>query len=172
MHPQTPSPATQVAGLLEQLASVVERLDDGQYRAEPAREVSGSIGGHVRHCLDHIAALTNGFGRRQVCYDVRLRGTPVESQRDAAQVEIAWLLSQVRGVQAAALDRPLDVVLSVDTAGATSVVRSTVARELAFVASHTVHHFAIIALLLREMGVSVPPRFGYAPSTPSPELAA
>ena len=31
---------------------------------------------------------------------------------------------------------------------------------------------AIVALLLRDMGVAVPQRFGYAPSTPSPELAA
>jgi hypothetical protein len=52
------------------------------------------------------------------------------------------------------------------------VVRSTLGRELAFVASHTIHHFAIVALLLRDMGIGVPARFGYAPSTPSPELAA
>ena len=31
---------------------------------------------------------------------------------------------------------------------------------------------ALVALLLHDLGVRVPPRFGYAPSTPSPELAA
>jgi uncharacterized damage-inducible protein DinB len=50
----------------------------------------------------------------------------------------------------------------------TATVRSSVGRELAFVVSHTIHHCAVIALLLRDLGVAVPPRFGYAPSTPSP----
>ena len=38
--------------------------------------------------------------------------------------------------------------------------------------SHTIHHFAIVALLLHDMSIRVPPRFAYAPGTPSPELAA
>lgn len=44
---------------------------------------------------------------------------------------------------------------------------STLARELAFVMSHTIHHQAIVALLLEQQGGGVPDeRFGYAPSTP------
>jgi uncharacterized damage-inducible protein DinB len=37
---------------------------------------------------------------------------------------------------------------------------------VAFVVSHTIHHLAVIALLLRDLAVEVPPRFGYAPTTP------
>jgi uncharacterized damage-inducible protein DinB len=43
---------------------------------------------------------------------------------------------------------------------------STRARELAFVVSHTIHHQAIIALLMSFQGLAVPAQFGYAPSTP------
>ena len=40
--------------LLQQLADVVDRLDDGQYVQKPVGVVPSSVGGHVRHCLDHV----------------------------------------------------------------------------------------------------------------------
>jgi uncharacterized damage-inducible protein DinB len=39
-------------------------------------------------------------------------------------------------------------------------------RELAFVINHTIHHQALIAVLLAWHGIEVAPRFGVAPSTP------
>jgi uncharacterized damage-inducible protein DinB len=45
---------------------------------------------------------------------------------------------------------------------------SSVARELAFVVSHTIHHHAQIALLAHRAGSSrLPRRFGVAPGTPA-----
>jgi hypothetical protein len=44
-------------------------------------------------------------------------------------------------------------------------VETTVGRELAFVLSHTVNHNALIAVMALTLGVPVPDRFGYAPST-------
>ena len=49
---------------------------------------------------------------------------------------------------------------------------TSVGRELAFVMSHTIHHLAVIALLLRDLGIEVPPRFGYAPTTPTRSATA
>ena len=46
------------------------------------------------------------------------------------------------------------------TWSATSVVR-----ELQFLASHTVHHYAVIAAMLRPQGVEPGDDFGVAPST-------
>jgi hypothetical protein len=40
-----------------------------------------------------------------------------------------------------------------------------VTRELQFLASHTVHHYALIAHLARDRGVGVAPEFGVAPAT-------
>jgi hypothetical protein len=42
---------------------------------------------------------------------------------------------------------------------------SSVARELQALSTHTVHHFALIAVALRAHGVEVPPDFGYSPAT-------
>ena len=161
------APVGQMVCLLEQLAAVVAHLDDSHYRVERAREVSGCVGGHVRHCLDHVAALVRGLENGHVDYDARVRGTAIESRRDAALAEIGRLIERLQGIARCTPDTPVWVDL-----GSLDLAPSTLARELAFISSHTIHHFALVALLLHDMGVRVPPRFGYAPSTPSPELAA
>jgi hypothetical protein len=43
--------------------------------------------------------------------------------------------------------------------------RSTAARELQFLVSHTVHHYALIAFILRANGIDPGADFGVAPST-------
>jgi hypothetical protein len=46
-----------------------------------------------------------------------------------------------------------------------SFMRSSVSRELQVLSSHTIHHFALIAMTLRAHGVDLDPEFGMAPST-------
>ena len=47
----------------------------------------------------------------------------------------------------------------------TVTLRSTIARELAFVLSHTIHHNATIRGMVIALGLSAPASLGYAPST-------
>jgi uncharacterized damage-inducible protein DinB len=161
------APVDQLSGLLDQLTTVIGKLDVNLYRAVRAQAVSGSVGGHVRHCLDHVAALVRGFESGHVDYDARVRGTAIESHPQAAIAEMERLMSLLRNIAGYSPDTPLWV--DVDSP---DLAPSTLARELAFVSSHTIHHFALIALLLHDAGVRVPARFGYAPSSPSPGLAA
>jgi hypothetical protein len=163
---------TPIEALLGQLAWVVRRLDDAQYRELPARGISGSVGGHVRHCLDHVSALIVGSASGRVTYDHRLRGTAVETCRTAALIELRRLADDLPMLPTCDLDRPIELVASLDTDGTQVTARSSVARELAFVVSHTIHHLAVIALLLRDLSIEVPPRFGYAPSTPTHSATA
>lgn len=166
-----PSPAGPLVDLLRQLAGVIEGLDDWQYRAERAPGISGSVGGHVRHCLDHVAALLRGLTAGRMDYDTRVRGTAIESRRELALGEIHRLVRNLGDVNADLLSRPVTLASRLETHGPALMVESSVGRELAFVLSHTTHHLAIVALLLHGLGVSVPPRFGYAPSTPTPALS-
>ncbi|HXW08317.1 MAG TPA: DinB family protein [Vicinamibacterales bacterium] len=168
----TYSAAAPLVRLLRQLAGVLEGLADSSYRAEQARGVSGSIGSHVRHCLDHVDALLTGLPAGRVDYDARRRGTTVESSRAAAIAETIRLCRALDGIRGQDLDQPLVLAGALDTNGPQMSARSSVGRELAFVVSHTIHHLAVIALLLRELGIAVPPRFGYAPSTPTPATTA
>jgi len=42
---------------------------------------------------------------------------------------------------------------------------TSIKRELAFLLSHTIHHYAIVAIICRLQGLSVEDDFGIAPST-------
>jgi hypothetical protein len=44
-------------------------------------------------------------------------------------------------------------------------MESSISRELQVLSSHTVHHFALIAITLRTHGVELDSDFGMAPST-------
>lgn len=170
-HVQAPCSTVPLARLLSQLGAVIAGLTDAQYRSARARCVSGTIGGHVRHVLDHVEAFLGGLGAGHINYDLRRRGTAVETSRESALAEIRRLVQAVEQLSAVSLDRRVEVAGALETDGPEAHAASSAARELAFVVSHTIHHMALIALLLWEQGISVPPRFGYAPSTPSTSAA-
>jgi hypothetical protein len=151
--------------LIEELVVVVGSLDERQYVQKPVGVVPGSVGGHVRHCLDHVKALLLAAETGQLDYDRRERGTPVESCRDAAIAAAAECASELRELTLEALDRSLrvDVLLTAD--GPQQAFRSSVGRELAYVLSHTIHHNALVGALVKTLGGQLPERFGYAPST-------
>jgi hypothetical protein len=46
-----------------------------------------------------------------------------------------------------------------------SFMTSSVSREMQALSSHTIHHFALIAVTLKALGVNVDCNFGVAPST-------
>lgn len=160
-------PALTLAEVLEALAALLERTTDIDYARRPSAEGSGSIGAHVRHCVDHVRVVLDHRPGAVISFDHRRRGTTVERSR---AVGIAALHECADDLHAAALaiDEPLQLEARLDAAGAEVSVTSSVGRELLYALQHTIHHNAVIALLLAWRGEDVPPRFGYAPSTPSP----
>jgi uncharacterized damage-inducible protein DinB len=156
-------------GQLERLRHVLSTLPAAAYAASPS-PVSGSVGAHVRHCLDHVRALTSLVDSDELCYDSRLRGTRVEQEVSAAVDEIDTLRSSLQALENLPLDRYVHLESLADRDGSTLKVTSTYGRELAFVIQHTIHHAAIISVLLDQIGVAVPLGFGHAPSTPVPAV--
>jgi uncharacterized damage-inducible protein DinB len=160
-----PRPAWVLVRLLDELGAVVSGLTDAQYVQKPVGVMPSSVGAHVRHWLDHVAALVASVDTGALDYDRRERGTPVEAERPAALAAIARLASDLRHVTPAQLDRPVEVEILLTADGSPQTFGSTVGRELAYVVSHSVHHNAIIGAMVQTLGGRVPPRFGYAPST-------
>jgi uncharacterized damage-inducible protein DinB len=152
--------------LLDDLASVLFSIGRDAYVAKPACGLSGSIGGHVRHVLDHVGAFVDA-GPRVLTYDRRRRGTAVEADPADALAHICRLQTSMESMAARRHDEPIQVLSQIAPDGRAILSPSSLGRELAFVMSHTVHHQAIIALLLADAGEAIlPERFGYAPSTP------
>jgi uncharacterized damage-inducible protein DinB len=151
--------------VLRQLGDLIEALSDSQYTANPVGIVTSSVGGHVRHCLDHIEAVLAGIKTGRVNYDQRQRGTDVETRRQAA---LDAICRQTHCLQTCPLppeDAPLCLTALLSSALPPVDMQTTVGRELAFVLSHTIHHNALVAVMARTLGMSVPDCFGSAPST-------
>ena len=160
------SPVSALRGRLEELMRLVLTLPAEAYGARTSR-TSGSIGEHVRHVLDHISSFVAARPSAVLSYDHRTRGTAVETEPSAAIREMMRLAAALESWDNRSLDEPVAVVAVLSTDGQSVNGWSTLGRELAFVMSHTIHHQAIVALLLEQQGTEVPDeRFGYAPSTP------
>jgi uncharacterized damage-inducible protein DinB len=151
---------------LTSLSSLIGTLDADIYVATPSG-TSGSIGEHVRHCLDHAKALTASVDTDTITYDARDRGTSVETHPLIAAAEIELVRRQLSALDDLKLDRPMALLMITHRDGPPTSVETTLGREVAFVVQHTIHHCALVAMLLDRLGLGVPARFGYAPSTPA-----
>jgi uncharacterized damage-inducible protein DinB len=160
------SPVMALRERLDELMRLVLTLSVEAYCARTSR-VSGSVGEHVRHVLDHVSALVSAGPSAVLSYDHRTRGTNLETEPGVAVREIMRLNAALERWGDGALDAPVAVTALMSTDGTSVNGWSTLGRELAFVMSHTVHHQAIVALLLEQQGSAMlDDRFGYAPSTP------
>jgi hypothetical protein len=162
----TPSPASALVRLLDELSATVMAIPTEIYAAPFESGVSGTIGEHVRHSLDHVSALLAAGRSDTLSYDHRRRGTPIEADPGAALQQILRLKAGLERWSLRSLDEPIRVSSMVSADGSSVSGWSTLARELAFVVSHTIHHQAIVGILLAFHGYSVPDRFGHSPSTP------
>ena len=159
------TPAAIIRRQLDEIAAIVMAADEATYTSRPSA-VSGSIGEHVRHCLDHIAALVAASPSQALSYDRRERGTAIEREPAEALGQIMRLQASVDRWRVRSMDDPICVTSRLTPDGASVTGWSTLGRELAFVHSHTIHHQALIAVLLDLADVPIPDRLGLAPSTP------
>jgi len=154
--------------LLEQGAVLLEQIDDGLYLCAPGRISKSGVGGHLRHCLDFYDSFLRGVETEKpgrIDYDHRERNELIEKDRLAAKAKIAATIIQLRNLSVEN-QQPLLVKLEGGQAqDASAWSSSSVNRELQFLFSHTVHHYALIALLLRVQGFEPAADFGVAPST-------
>jgi hypothetical protein len=157
---------------LTRLSRVIGELDEVSYANDPGTGLSGPVGAHVRHTLDHVVALLDGLPGGVVDYDSRVRGTLVERRQDEALAEVRRLSGRLASLDAEALTRPVRVSVVVEPVGTRAEVASTAERELLFVANHMTHHEAIMAMLMHARGRRAPVRFGFAPATPAPSPCA
>ncbi len=163
--PAYPAAVRPLVGLLHQLYDLIETLTDDQYVRPPVGAAESSIGGHVRHNLDHIEALLRGLPAGAVCYDHRDRGTDVERDRAAALEAIERLERELKAFPWAGVPDILTLTALVSPDLPPVVAATSPGRELAFVVSHTIHHNALIRVLAKLSGAAVAADFGYAPST-------
>lgn len=151
---------------LEQAVHLLQSISDEGYAQPAPMKLGSSVGAHLRHCLDHYDNFLVGIAAGRIDYDARRRELQLEQSRAAAIAKLGQLIAGLKSV-AGQSDAKLTVKMDCgdNEAEATWWTDSSVRRELQFLISHTVHHYAIIKMVLTASGVSVGPDFGIAPST-------
>lgn len=158
--------------VLRQGRDLVRALDDEAYtKNAPTLALSG-VGPHLRHVVDFyerfLAALESaptddGPYSIRIDYDARDRDPRLETDPQHAVGVLERAIERLRAV----VDHPAganDTTLQVRGDGS-PWTDSTVSRELQSLVSHTVHHYALIAIAVRSQGGEPETEFGVAPST-------
>jgi hypothetical protein len=146
--------------LLDDAARVVSGLDDRTYTVPTLG--GQQIGAQFRHVIEFYESFLDGIAGRSIDYDARKRDVSVERSRTAALARIESVAGRLTALGLKDGELPLCVAAE-DAPG--YFMTSTVCRELQALRSHTIHHFAVIAMALNAWGIAVDADFGVAPST-------
>ena len=137
-------------------------IGDERYAARVAVAYNASVGGHMRHIIEHYLGFLNGLEDGALDYEKRARDPLIESSSAYAADTLAAIADRLQEVADRATDRALCVHAETSE---TTVAASSVLRELEFLLSHTIHHYALVAVMARLQGFEPAAGFGIAPST-------
>lgn len=150
-------------GWLRQMLLLLGEIQDADYGASPRGLEPHRVGSHLRHVLEFYECFIQGLPMDRVDYDSRRRDESVENSRYSAAAKICSLIKRLEAVADMRAEAAIGVRL--ENAIDATYLRSTIGRELQAISSHTIHHFALIAMTLRMHGYTVDPDFGMSPST-------
>ncbi len=136
------------------------------HTAAPASDYSAHSGPHLRHVIEHYEAFTQHVASHSVDYDTRARDRAPEQNMTVARARIEALQQQLSVLDTTMLTEPIAVHLRGGLGGEDNFVSfSSLSRELLFLASHAVHHYAVIQLHCKAQGICLGDDFGKAPAT-------
>ena len=145
---------------LRQALRLLDIVDESTYRTT-------RTGAHLRHVVEFYQCFLDGLEFSHIDYDARRRDETIERLREAAAQAIRDTIHTLETEPELAGERI--VWVRMEDAEANGVrdcfMESSISRELQILSSHTVHHFALIAMMLRLQGVDLDADFGVAPST-------
>ena len=149
--------------LLAQGTELIGRLGQEIYVGRYKACFNSSMGGHFRHVVEHYQGLLGALETGDVDYEKRARDEMIETDPAYALQVVKEIEGGLKALSAeAAPDRTLR--MAAETVADHMLVTS-LGRELEFLISHTVHHYALIAVIAGHHGVALPDNFGMAPST-------
>ena len=152
---------------LHQALDLMARIDDRRFSTSPRGLAPNRVCSHLRHIIEFYECFLNGLESTHIDYDARQRDVTIESSPTAAATRICSIIDRLENDCALNYDNVL-FVRTEDADGLALMdpyLLSSVARELAMLSSHTIHHFALIAMTLRVHGMAMDSDFGMAPST-------
>jgi uncharacterized damage-inducible protein DinB len=157
---------------LEQGVSLLSSISNEEYSFNNGKYFNSGIGRHFRHIIDHYLSFIH-YSNNKINYDQRDRDVELEVNRKLAVSTFRSIIESLEKFEITPdlIDRKIKVKSNEGVTDLNSPwSESSVRRELQFLISHTVHHYALIGIILKTMDVYIPENFGKAPSTLKHEL--
>lgn len=158
--------STSYSAVVKQAIDLLSCLDESDYQQVIPPHFTSSIGAHMRHIVDHFLALMNGWQQGDVDYNLRHRENSVEKDPVQALDALNNISDWIMSLKSSDYNTKLNITSEIDISRTHSTTcQSTLERELVFVSSHAIHHYALIRLICSLKNKSIPQYFGYAPAT-------
>lgn len=155
--------------VLKQGIDLLTEIDPQDYTKCCPQCFDSHIGGHLRHNIEHYQSFLKGYQEGMVDYDDRARDTRIETDITFTCDTMKQIIQQLERLGqsgVSGIKQKLQVKMDCgSTPDAENWSNSTVQRELQFLLSHTIHHYALIAVICRIFDYKLPKEFGVAPST-------
>ncbi len=153
---------------IQQGIELLTSVSDDLYTKNNGPYNKSGIGRHFRHIIEHYLSLIDNDFEGLIDYDARDRNLRLESDREFMIESLYGVITSLNtlNLDVSKLDQRIQV-RSNEGIGEenTPLSESTIRRELQFLISHTVHHYALIGLILETLGFKPSDNFGVAPST-------
>lgn len=152
--------------VLEQAQTYLKSANSIQYTNIIKPYFMSSAGAHMRHILDHYQSIIIGLDNGIINYDSRNRGGDIELNPDAAFIKIEQIKMFLLSLSGEQMNQSMKLSTEISISEKkVQIVATTLARELVFVSSHAIHHFAMIAQIAKAQQQTIPEYFGVAPAT-------
>ena len=157
---------------LQHKTQVLELISGDDYVRQHEHLFKASVGGHMRHSLDHIRVAVTAArdpATDRLDYDSRMRGTDIERDPASALCAVKQIIDDLNEFNTSS-DRSLVRFVHVSfigdpLTGAAYSVPSSVHRELSFAVHHASHHLFLIRVMMESMGYKLDKNVGIANST-------
>jgi len=147
--------------VIDQGIRLLEKLGAERYAARVAICYNASIGGHLRHIIEHYESFLSGYEQGEIDYEKRARDPLIEGNVSYAAATLENVAAGLRHLDLPSM--PANSGYCAETVS--TIARTSVLRELEFLLSHTIHHYALVAVMARLQGCEPEADFGVAPST-------
>jgi len=154
--------------ILAQALDLVENVltSDEQLTVHSKYLPGSTIGKHLRHARDHFLLLLDSVSSpppHELCYDIRMRNTPMESNLVDARAALKDIISKLEEVvPRSKLEEPMTLRAVTPYM---QVFQTSFGRELWFAGLHAVHHWSMVRVIAGELNIKLQDDFGFAPST-------
>ena len=154
-----------IEGNLQRGIQLLNCISNDEYCNKTIAPYYSSIGGHMRHILDVFECVFEGLESNDINLINRSRNEQVENYIKTGIIYFEEIIRKLHLLNSEEFETIINV--TDDLGLGTVTVKTTLIGILMQAHSHAIHHFAIVAHIISQLGIQLPDDdFGFNPTTP------